>query len=67
MKSVADRVLGMELSEAKSLLQKEGVNFVVLYTEPDRKKDMFDVGEGLDRVIRVKKVNDCYELTACTV
>lgn len=67
MNSVSDTVLGMELSEAKSLLQKEEVNFVVIYTEPDRKKQMFDTGEGIDRIIRVKKAEDIYELTVCTV
>lgn len=67
MKSVSDRVLGMEFDEAESLLRDEGVNFVVEYTEPDRKKNMFDTGEHKDRVIRVKKVNDIYELTVCEV
>lgn len=67
MKSVSDRILGMEFDEAESLLLDEGVNFVVKYTEPDRKKAMFDTGEHIDRVIRVKKIDDTYELTVCEV
>lgn len=67
MESISDRILGLEYDEAESLLQNEGVNFVVKYTEPDRKKEMFDTGEHKDRVVRVRKIDDTYELTVCEV
>ena len=72
MESVSDQLLGMELNEAESLLQVEGVTFVVKYTETNRKKTMFEGGEKKHRIVRVKDmVNEDKgvqkELTVCIV
>lgn len=63
MDSVSDRLLGMELEDAKALLRLEEVAFVVKYTKADIKKGIYDKGEGKCRIIRVKKANGQLELT----
>ncbi len=67
MHSISDQILGMELSEAEALLQDEGVTFVISYTEADRKKDIFDKGEGIHRIIRVTEKDGVYELIVCII
>lgn len=67
MRSVSDRLLGMELNEAKALLQKEGVAFVVKYTESDSKKDFSGGSDRKYRIVRVRKIDEKQELTACKI
>ena len=67
MGSVSDIILGMELNDAKALLQEEGVAFVVRYTETDRKKDYSGSSVRKNRVVRVKEIDEKQEITVCRI
>jgi len=65
-------VLGMELHDAKALLEAEGLDFIIVETKPVKK----ELTEGLFRVIRVRQQNtkaeeikskQSIELTVCRI
>jgi hypothetical protein len=56
-------VLGMELHDAKALLEAEGLAFIIAETKPPKK----ELTEGVLRVIRIKQENQKLVLTVCRI
>lgn len=56
-------VIGMELHDAKALLEAEGLAFIIEETKPPRK----ELTEGVLRVIRMKKRDQNLVLTVCII
>jgi len=56
-------VLGMELHDARALLEAEGLAFIITETKPSKK----EVTEGVLRVIKVQSKEESFVLTVCRI
>lgn len=56
-------VLGMDLTDAVSLMERNGQTVSVRHTKPDRGEPV----EGFDKVVKQEPAGDGWVLTACKV
>lgn len=56
-------ILGMELHDAKALLEAEGLDFIMIETKPEKR----GIAEGVLRIIRVQPQDDHLVLTVCRI